>query len=182
MSNWKKFQLKELIKTNEYTYSLKEGWKFVNYLDTGNITKNKIEEIQYIDLNTDKLPSRARRKVQENNIIYSSVRPNQLHYGIIKSQPENFLVSTGFTVIEVDTEKALPDFIYYLLTQKEITEHLHAIGEQSVSTYPSIKPSNIEDLEVSMPNITEQQKIVSILSTIDNKINVNNAINDNLAA
>lgn len=180
MSNWKKFQLKELIKTNEYTYSLKEGWKFVNYLDTGNITKNKIEEIQYIDLNTDKLPSRARRKVQENNIIYSSVRPNQLHYGIIKSQPENFLVSTGFTVIEVDTEKALPDFIYYLLTQKEITEHLHAIGEQSVSTYPSIKPSNIEDLEVSMPNITEQQKIVSILSTIDNKINVNNAINDNL--
>lgn len=180
MGKWNKHRLRDIINTNVNTYSPKENWEYVNYLDTGNITKNQITKIQYIDLRFEKLPSRARRKVQYNSIIYSTVRPNQLHYGIIKEQPEKFLVSTGFTVIDVDETKAIPDYIYYVLTQREVTEHLQAIGEQSVSAYPSIKPSNIEDLEIEIPSIEEQKKIVSILSVIDKKQRENQRINDNL--
>ena len=126
------------------------------------------------------MPSRARRKVKLNSIIYSTVRPNQLHYGIIKEQLDNFLVSTGFAVIDVDFEKAVPDYIYYVLTQKEVTEHLQAIAEQSVSAYPSIKPSDIENLELLLPDRKTQEKIVAILSSIDKKIKQNNEINNNL--
>lgn len=180
MGKWNRYRLRDIINTNVNTYSPKENWEYVNYLDTGNITKNQITKIQYIDLRFEKLPSRARRKVQYNSIIYSTVRPNQLHYGIIKEQPEKFLVSTGFTVIDVDETKAIPDYIYYVLTQREVTEHLQAIGEQSVSAYPSIKPSNIEDLEIEIPSIEEQKKIVSILSVIDKKQRENQRINDNL--
>ncbi len=143
---------------------------------------NKINEIQYIDSAKDKLPSRARRKVKTNSIIYSTVRPNQLHYGIIKEQPDNFLVSTGFVVIDVDCDKAVPDFIYYALTKQDVTEQLQAIAEQSVSAYPSIKPSDIENLEFTLPDGKTQERIVSILSTIDEKIKENNVINNNLAA
>ena len=180
MTEWQTFRLGKMVLTNQSTYSQKEDWQFVNYLDTGNITMNRIDEIQYINTSTDKLPSRARRKVKLNSIIYSTVRPNQLHYGIIKEQPENFLVSTGFAVIDVDFEKAVPDYIYYVLTQQEITEHLQAIAEQSVSAYPSIKPSDIENLELMIPDIKTQERIVSILSSIDEKIKKNNAINNNL--
>ena len=153
---------------------------YVNYLDTGNITMNKVDEIQFIDLKEEKLPSRARRKVKINNIIYSTVRPNQCHYGIIKEIPDNFLVSTGFAVMEVDEKKVDPDYLYYWLTMTERTEKLHAIAEQSVSTYPSIKPSDIGDLEIELPDLSTQRKIKNILSSIDSKIVVNNRINDNL--
>lgn len=180
MADWRTFRLGKIVLTNQSTYSPKEDWRFVNYLDTGNITMNRIDEIQYINTSTDKLPSRARRKVKLNSIIYSTVRPNQLHYGIIKEQPENFLVSTGFVVIDVDFEKAVPDYIYYVLTQQEITEHLQAIAEQSMSTYPSIKPSDIENLELLLPDRKTQEKIVTILSSIDEKIKQNNEINNNL--
>ena len=105
-----------------------------------------------------------------------------MHYGIIKEPTDNLLVSTGFTVIDVDNNKAIPEFIYYLLTQNNITEQLQAIAEQSVSTYPSIKPSDIEDLELKLPNLIIQKKIVSILDTMDNKIRLNEKINNNLAA
>lgn len=180
MAEWELVRLGTIVLTNQYTYSSKENWQFVNYLDTGNITMNRISEIQYINTSMDKLPSRARRKVKSNSIIYSTVRPNQLHYGIIKEQPKNFLVSTGFAVIDVNTEKALPDYIYYALTQKEITEYLQAIAEQSVSAYPSLKPSDIENLEVLLPDIDTQKKIVAILSVIDEKIRQNTEINNNL--
>lgn len=180
MAGWKKIRLGNIIKTNQRTYSPKENWKFVNYLDTGNITMNKIDEIKFIDILTEKLPSRARRKVENNSIIYSTVRPNQLHYGIIREQPYNFLVSTGFIVIDVNIEEANPNYIYYILKQKDITEHLQAIAEQSVSAYPSIKPSDIENLEVFLPDIRTQEKIVSILLSMDEKIENNNKINNNL--
>ena len=180
MNEWKKFRLGDIAKTNTNTYSQKEKWSFVNYLDTGNINQNKIEEIKYIDLSREKLPSRAKRKVRFNSIIYSNVRPNQLHYGIVKDYPDNFLVSTGFTVIDVNESIAVPDYIYYILTLEEITNHLQAIGEQSVSAYPSIKPSDLENLEIWIPDLTEQSKIVTILSSIDEKIAVNSTINDNL--
>lgn len=182
MAEWQTVRLGEIVKTNQSAYSPKENWQFVNYLDTGNITMNKIDEIQYINTAKDKLPSRARRKVKTNSIIYSTVRPNQLHYGIIKEQPDNFLVSTGFTVIDVNYDKAVPDFIYYALTKQEVTEQLQAIAEQSVSAYPSLKPSDIENLEFMLPDKKTQERIVAILRSIDEKIKENNAINNNLAA
>lgn len=180
MAIWQTVRLGDIIETNKNTYSKKENWNFINYLDTGNITLNKVDKIQNINVDIEKLPSRARRKVKYNSIIYSTVRPNQLHHGIVKNQPDNFLVSTGFVVIDVDNNKAVPDYIYYILNKQEITEHLQAIAEQSVSTYPSIKPSDIENLEVIMPDIDTQKRIVSILDTIDRKIMQNEKINNNL--
>lgn len=180
MLEWKLIRLGDICKTNENSYYPKDNWKFVNYLDTGSLTENKITELQYINTKTDKMPSRARRKVIKKSILYSTVRPNQLHYGIIKEPVDNLLVSTGFTVIDVDTNKAIPEFIYYLLIQNNTTEQLQAIAEQSVSTYPSIKPSDIENLEFKLPNLIIQSKIVSILDTIDSKICQNEKINNNL--
>lgn len=182
MEVWRKIRLGDACVTNISSYSLREGWKFVNYLDTGNITDNRIGSIQYIDVENEKLPSRARRKVKKNSIIYSTVRPNQRHFGIIKIQPENFLVSTGFAVIDVDAEVLDADFLYYLLTQPTLVEALHALAEQSTSAYPSIKPSDIEDLEIEIPELAVQKKIADILGVLDRKIIQNTEINKNLAA
>lgn len=182
MDEWKKVKLGDICQTNLETYSLSEKWDFVNYLDTGSLTKNVVSEYQEIDLQNDKLPSRARRKISVNDILYSTVRPNQEHYGIVKEVVPNMLVSTGFTVISVNQELADSDFIYYCLTQREVIEHLQAIGEQSTSAYPSIKPTDIENLELFLPSLNEQREIVSVLRVLDGKIENNRKINHHLAA
>lgn len=181
MEKWRKIRLGDACVTNANSYSAKEGWKFVNYLDTGNITENRIDSIQHIDLENEKLPSRAKRKVKMNSIVYSTVRPNQRHFGIIKAQPENFLVSTGFTVIDVDNDIIDADFLYYLLTQPVFVETLHAIAEQSTSAYPSIKPSDIENLEIKIPDLATQRAIADVLGSLDEKIEQNAEINKNLS-
>lgn len=170
----------DISNINANSYSSSENWEYVNYLDTGNITKNKIDEIQYIDLSVDKLPSRAKRKVIQNSIIYSTVRPNQQHFGFIDKQPENFLVSTGFAVIDVKPDTANPKFVYYYLTQDKITDGLHALAEQSVSAYPSIKPSDVGNVKIFLPDLPTQEKIAHVLSSLDDKIELNNKINQNL--
>lgn len=72
------------------------------------------------------------------------------------------------------------DYLYYVLTQKEIVAHLHAIAEQSTSAYPAIKPSDIQDLEILIPDLKTQKKIASLLISIDNRISINTKINENL--
>ena len=169
-------------KTNLHTYSDKEKWSLIRYLDTGSITEGRIDEIQTLYPGVDKLPSRARRKASVGDILFSTVRPNQKHYGIIEAGTENLLVSTGFTVVTVDTTIADPYFIYYYLTQSSVIESLQAIAEQSTSTYPSIKPSDIEDIELDLPELETQKKIGSTLRMLDRKIALNEEINDNLYA
>ena len=87
-------------------------------------------------------------------------------------------------IVEVDVvdfpNSDIPEFIYYILTQKNTTEQLQAIAEQSVSTYPSIKATDIENLKLKLPNLAIQKKIVAILDTIDSKIRQNEKINNNL--
>ena len=155
----------------------------IYYLDTGNITKNKINDLHYLEkLNCD-YPSRAKRCVQDKSIIYSTVRPNQEHFGFIVEPHKNLIVSTGFTTIDVIDDNVDPLYLYYCLTRKSITDYLHTIGTNSVSAYPSINPGDIGCLVFDIPNNKrDQQKIAAVLSAIDTKIELNNRINAELEA
>ena len=178
MEQWKKCKIRDIVEVNAAQYTSKDNWEKALYLDTGNITENKIDEMQEFDCSS--LPSRARRKVKHGDIIFSTVRPNQKHYGYITNPVPNLLVSTGFAVISVNQELANSKFIYYWLSQDEIVEYLHNIAEQSVSAYPSIKASDICNLEIKLPPLEYQSKVASILSTLENKISLNRRINGNL--
>ena len=172
--------LGDCVTINDSTYSPKEEYPFINYLDTGNITSNRISEIQFLHVGSDVVPSRARRKVQPGDIVYSTVRPIQRHYGLLKEVPENFLVSTGFCVIRGNPRIAETDFIYWFLTQNSVIEQLNTIAEQSTSAYPSIKPTDIEKLGIELPPLTEQRAIAHILGTLDDKIELNRRMNKTL--
>lgn len=177
---FKKVTLGEIAKFNQKSYKSNYNWKTVKYLDTGNLNKNKVENLTTFNLRKEKLPSRAKRIPQINSILYSTVRPNQEHYGILENKFDNLLVSTGFTVIDIYKENINPKYIYYFLTKKDITAYLQKIAEDSVSTYPAIKPSDIKNLEILLPNRNNQDKIEQILSSLDSKIEINNKIISNL--
>ncbi|MBL7558975.1 restriction endonuclease subunit S [Olleya sp. YSTF-M6] len=167
-NNWKEERLGDVIYTNENNISKGFPHKDIKYLDTGSITENKIEGYQFFKL--DEAPSRAKRLVNDEDIIYSTVRPIQLHYGFIKNPDENLVVSTGFTVIRCDKDRIYPKFLYHYLTDSNQTEYLHSIAEGSTSTYPSLKPSDIEALEIKLPPLPEQKAIANALSSLENKI------------
>ena len=158
--------ISEIAELNTNTYSLNENWSEVNYLDTGNITAGVIDTTQRLDLLKDKLPSRARRKVQSNDIVYSTVRPNQRHFGIIANPSENMLVSTGFTVIRSVHPAICNEYIYLALSSETIIESLQQLAEQSVSTYPSIKPSDIGNCEILVPSIEDGNKLKAQLEPL----------------
>ncbi|WQV47714.1 restriction endonuclease subunit S [Helicobacter pylori] len=168
-----------VIAINQNNYTKKDNYKKVYYLDTDNITNNKINTLLKIDLTKEKLPSRAKRKCSINSIIYSSVRPNQRHFGIIKEIPKNFLVSTAFIVIDIiDLKKLDPNYLYYYITQDKIIHYLQRIAECGTSSYPSITPLDFLNIKIKLYPLETQQKIARTLSILDQKIENNHKINE----
>jgi type I restriction enzyme, S subunit len=144
---WESVKIGDFVQTNALSIDNNFDHNIIRYLDTGSLTEGRIESFQTFDIAD--APSRARRIVKHNDILISTVRPNQKHYGIIKRPDKDMIFSTGFCVITCD--KISPYFIYILLTTDDMTEYLHSIAEGSTSTYPSLKPSDIEKIEFQLP-------------------------------
>ena len=98
------------------------------------------------------------RKGSLNNIIYSD-KPF-------------WTVDTMFWTI-INEEIANPLFVYYSICKKDFASL--NVG----SAVPSLTVPVIEDIEILLPSKNTQDKIVDILKSLDDKIEVNRRINDN---
>jgi type I restriction enzyme S subunit len=176
---WIKKTLKSLILTNKRSVDKNYNFDEILYLDTGSITENKVLDFQKLSL--AEAPSRAKRLLEKDDIIYSTVRPINRHYGYFHTFPDNLVVSTGFVTITSNKHFLDSKYLYYYLTSDSIVEELDIIAEASTTTYPSFRPSDLENLEIFFPeDINEQKAIASVLSSLDDKIDLNNRIINNL--
>lgn len=141
----------EVAVINPDTYSPKDAWEYVNYLDTSSITDGLISEVQYIKPSTEKLPSRARRIIVANDVVFSTVRPNQRHFGIISKPLDHMLASTGFAVIRSNHPSVCNELLYLCLTKEDFIEKMQQLAEQSTSTFPSIKPTDLGGCKIPCP-------------------------------
>lgn len=179
----KKYKLADIADFNKSSISKSETFKEIIYLDTSSITENVVSGT--VIMNTKEAPSRAQRKVTNNTIIYSTVRPRLKHYGILSRPQNNFIVSTGFTTIDIKDlykDKIDPRYLYLLLTQPTITDYIGNIADTAVSAYPSINPSDLSLLCFMFPDHAIQKTIADIWNNYDRKIELNRAINQNLEA
>ena len=77
----------------------------------------------------------------------------------------------------IPTEENDTDFIYYLMTI--VGKQLNFLSKTSTAV-PIINKSTFADYEIEIPSLENQQRIAKVLSSLDDKIEVNRRINDNL--
>ena len=71
-----------------------------------------------------------------------------------------------------------PLYLYYFFCMESTKQFVRNIAVGA--TMPSINTKLMGEIEVSVPSIDTQKRIAAILSTIDDKIELNTAINENL--
>jgi type I restriction enzyme S subunit len=177
---WRETTLGDVVITNARTVQGDYPFEQILYLDTGSITKGVIGTLQ--EFSIEDAPSRAKRLVREEDIVYSTVRPMQEHYGFIEKPEDNLVVSTGFAVISTKKDKAFPKYIYYFLSQSQTVKELQQIAEHNTSAYPALNPEHIEGLSITLPSLIEQKAIADVLSSFDDKIELLREQNKTLEA
>lgn len=152
--------LSEILELNYSSLSSKSSDTTYSYLDTSNLTRNIMGDLSFIDSTQQKFPSRAKRIVHKDDILYSTVRPEQEHYGIIKHPVPNMLASTGFLQIRSRVDWISNDFIYQYLSQNSVRDHLNKIANISVSSYPSFSPNDLVALRLPV-----ERRLIKAIST-----------------
>ena len=146
----------------------------VNY-DSLPETTSDDEEILYVDItNVDAIegivskepltfgqaPSRARRCVQDGDVIFSTVRTYLRAIAPVVAPEPNLVVSTGFAVIR-PARKLAESFGAYVLTAPYLVDYVVAHSE-GVS-YPAITANELMTLPLALPPLPEQRAIAAFL-------------------
>ena len=84
-------------------------------------------------------------------------------------------VDTLFYTI-INEEIVRPHFLYYMVLQLDLKQYNEG------TTIPSLRTETLNRIEFEIPTLEIQDAILSILEPIDDKIELNTAINKNLAA
>lgn len=175
---WQNALLGEVCEINPDKRDSSWPYALIEYIDITSVGSGMLNEAAGL-IPVKEAPSRAQRLVRAGDTIVSTVRPNRRSFLYLREPTPNTVVSTGFVVLRA--KKGLePRFLYYLITDEAFTTFLvaHADG----SAYPAVNASVFGDAQVSIPPLPEQRAIVHILGTLDDKIELNQRMNETLEA
>lgn len=111
------------------------------------------------------------KKTADKGDVLMSVRAP---VGDLNIAPVKISIGRGLSSLKM--KNGNNDFLYYLLLKEKDA----LINRETGSVFGSINKTIIESLEVTIPEIKEQKAIANILSSLDDKIELNNKINKNL--
>jgi len=96
--------------------------------------------------------------------------------GLLSIAKNELVTNQGFKNIIVDEKKVNNEYLYYLLKLKK--NELNNLG--TGTTFRELSKSALEKYKLKLPPLSTQQKIASVLSALDDKIELNNKINAEL--
>ena len=100
---------------------------------------------------------------------------------VIYEQPERPAVLSSIAIIRCDPNKIEPRYLYYYFKTPYVKTNVRD-NYGSGSAIPRIVLKDFKRMEIVVPGLDIQRQIVSILKPLDEKIKLNNQINNHLAA
>ena len=98
---------------------------------------------------------------------------------IIYRQKEQPALLSSIAILRVDDTKVTSEFLYYTLKSPAVKKDVRD-NYGSGSAIPRIVLKDFKRMPISFPSLKEQKKITNICELLDEKIQLNNRINNNL--
>ncbi len=160
--------------SRSFDFSKYEKVVFVN---TGDVLEGKFLHQNLVD--QDNLPGQAKKAIEKNDILFSEIRPINKRFTFVNEDSDNFVVSTKFMVIK-SKKCVLPKYLYHFLKNGQNIKKFQLEAEARSGTFPQITFESIEYFPIGVPLLKIQEKIVSFLDDIEDKIDKNHKSIQNL--
>ena len=157
------------VETGKYMVSVKD---FTEYgFDFSSCRRISLEDYEMLKSNGC-IP-------QKNDILIGKDGARFFEDIIIYSQNEQPALLSSIAILRCNEKMILPDFLYYILKVPSFKRNVRE-NYGSGSAIPRIVLKDFRRMKIMYPTLEEQQKIVSCLKGLDEKIQSNIRINDNL--
>mgnify|MGYP000940994335 FL=1 len=163
-SDWKRERLEKLcLKTSQKDPRKDPETPFI-YVDVSSISTQSFSIVEAKSLIGKNAPSRARKLIRKDDIIFATVRPTLKRVAIISDEFDNQICSTGYCVLRPNKMHLFPPFLYFQLLTEKTTNRVAAL--QKGATYPAISDSDLFSQLILLPPLPEQRAIARALRAV----------------
>lgn len=135
------------------------------YVDISAIDRNLKAILLAPEILGKDAPSRARKEILEGDILVSTVRPNLNAVAIVPSELNRQVASTGFCVLRPNKSIISGKYLFYLSRTPTFIDLISS--KVRGAHYPAVSDLDIKKIEIPLPLLSEQQRIVKILEQAD---------------
>ena len=178
MGNWKELTVGDLCDTISDTYHRND--EEVVLVNTSDVLEGEILNHQLVE--NKNLKGQFKKTFKKDDILYSEIRPANKRYAYVDfAETERYIASTKLMVLRSKKDRVLPRFLFAFLSSNHVLAELQHLAETRSGTFPQITfSSELSPMPIALPDFYTQEKIVGMLSSIEGRIQNNNAINENL--
>lgn len=164
---WEEKRLGEVLLKTETTDPTKKPNEEFIYLDVSSVNKETKEIENATVLLGKDAPSRARKLVRTNDVIFATVRPTHSRVALITEEYDQQVCSTGYFVLRAK-EFLSNNLVYYFLLTYSFNKQMEKL--QKGASYPAVTDSEVKGIYISFPkSLKEQQAIVQKLDALSSE-------------
>ena len=175
MEEWKEYRIGDVCDTISDTY--RGNAENVILINTSDVFEGKC--LNHIKVPNKDLKGQFKKTFRKDDILYSEIRPANKRYAYIDFDATDYIASTKLMVIR-HNERILPQYLFYILKSQAVLDELQMLAESRSGTFPQITFSEVANMEIKLPPIEQQRRILGVLKSLDDKIELNRRINENL--
>lgn len=177
MVEWIECTIGDLCDTVSDTYRGND--ENVILINTSDVLEGKV--LNHTQVPNKNLKGQFKKTFRKNDILFSEIRPANKRFAFIDFEDtSNYIASTKLMVLR-HNEKVLPEYLFAILKSNYILSELQRLAETRSGTFPQITfSSELAPMKVNLPDKKAQKQILSILSSIEKKMDINEIINNNL--
>lgn len=190
MTHWKEYRIKDIGKVkNGFAFKSKDFTEHgvpiikIKNVKPGNINFNELSFV------SPTVAAKAEKfRIQKNDILITMSgnridgSPDTWVGKVAMFKKEgHYLLNQRVGIIELNSKEINPDFLTYVLSSYQYQHHFINKANSS-GGQANISPEIIHQTRFFAPDLPTQTAIAEILSSLDDKIELNNQINQNLEA
>lgn len=145
------------IETVDPTKNLNEHF---TYVDVSSVSNETYEITQTSQVLGRDAPSRARRLMRTDDVIFATIRPTLKRIASVPSALDQQVCSTGYMVLR-SLPKLHPRFLFHYLFTDQFQGAMEEL--QTGASYPAVTDGQVRQQPIPLPPLEEQQRIVAVL-------------------
>jgi len=157
---WKTTVLGDVLVKTETTNPTRSPQTEFDYIDVSSISNETLAIQETQRLKGRVAPSRARRLVKANDVLFATIRPTLRRIAVVPEGLDNQVCSTGYFVL-----RAKPGidhrFLFYFLQTEDFMTAMET--QQKGASYPAVTDGDVRSQPIAVAPLPEQKRIVGLL-------------------
>lgn len=153
----------------------------INYIKSESIGHDgRIDLSKFAFISSETHERLKRSQLQDQDILFSMAGVFLGKSALVTSDLLPANTNQALAIIRIDQGQALPSYVQYYLRQPSVVDFVNSMSAQSAQ--PNLNFQEIASIEIALPEMEEQGAIVSVLQSLDSKIDLLASQNSTLEA